>query len=203
MAQAGYEAVAGGVSPAATARSGSGNGLCALLVIDMQVGVMHNCWDAEGVLRRTARLTERARAAAAPVIWIQDEDDFRRGSAEWQVAPPLAPSPDEDRIFKTRRDAFLLPDLSRVLAGHGVRRLVVAGAQSDLCVRTTAQRAAAEGYDVTLAGDCHTTTDVEHGGVGIAARQIIAHTNYCFAGLRYPGQHFDVVAHDLVRFTPA
>jgi nicotinamidase-related amidase len=182
--------------------AGSGPGRSALLVIDLQVGVMRDCWDAEGVLRRTSLLVERARAADVPVIWVQDEDDFPRGSAEWQVAPPLLPSPDETRIFKTRRDAFLAPELPDVLADLGVRRLVVAGAQSDICVRTTTQRAAVEGYDVTLAGDCHTTTDADYDGVTIEARQIVAHTNYYFAGLRYPGQRFDVAAHDLVPFPP-
>lgn len=183
--------------------SAAAAGGTALLVIDMQVGVMRDCWDAAGVLRRTARLADRARAAGAPVIWVQDEDDFPRGSPDWQIAPPLSPAPGETRIDKTRRDAFLGPELPAVLAGLGTRRLVVAGAQSDICIRTTTQRAAIEGYDVTLAGDCHTTTDVDHDGVTIGARQIVAHTNYYFAGLRYPGQRFDVARHDAVAFPAA
>jgi nicotinamidase-related amidase len=90
-----------------------------------------------------------------------------------------------------------------VLAGLGATRLVVAGAQSDYCIRTTTQAAAARGFDVTLVGDAHTTTDAQHDGVTISGEQIIAHTSMYFAGLRYPGQRFAVETHDLVPFADA
>lgn len=85
-----------------------------------------------------------------------------------------------------------------MLDGYGATRLVVAGAQSDFCVRTTTQRAAAEGYDVTLVRDAHTTVDTIADGVRITGEQIVAHTNMYFAGLRYPGQEFAVARHDEV-----
>ncbi|WP_238009991.1 isochorismatase family protein [Dactylosporangium sp. AC04546] len=84
------------------------------------------------------------------------------------------------------------------LAGLGVRRLVVAGAQSDFCVRATMQRAAADGFDVTLVSDCHTTSDASFDGVAIGARQIVAHTNLYMSTLRYPAQAFAAVPHDQV-----
>ncbi|MFG6475031.1 isochorismatase family protein [Microbacterium sp. P06] len=76
--------------------------------------------------------------------------------------------------------------------------LVVAGAQSDYCIRTTTQAAAARGYDVTLVSDAHTTTDAEHDGVALTGEQIVAHTNMYFSGLRYPGQRFATAKHDVV-----
>ena len=66
--------------------------------------------------------------------------------------------------------ALLLDD---VLAAAGVDRLVIAGAQSDFCVRTTTHRAAVDGYDVTLVSDCHTTTDQDTGGQHLSAAQIV------------------------------
>ena len=42
----------------------------ALLVIDLQVGVLEGCFDVDGVVARTCALVERARAAGAPVIWV-------------------------------------------------------------------------------------------------------------------------------------
>ncbi|MFP3463948.1 isochorismatase family protein [Leifsonia sp. SIMBA_070] len=71
---------------------------------------------------------------------------------------------------------------------------MVTGAQSDYCVRTTAQSAAVRGYDVVLVSDAHTTTDTEWEGVAISGEQIVAHTNRYFDGLRYPGQLFGVEA---------
>jgi nicotinamidase-related amidase len=166
------------------------NGTTAVIVIDMQVGVLDGCHDAGGVTHRTALLVERARAAGVPVIWVQDHDDFPEGTPEWEL------------MRKTRRDAFVGTELADALAELSVTHLVVAGAQTDYCIRTTTQSAAVRGFDVTLVGDAHTTVDAEHEGVPISARQVIAHTNMYFSGLRYPGLRFGVGRHDQVEFAP-
>lgn len=100
---------------------------------------------------------------------------------------------------KQYRDSFADTNLRAVLDDLGATHLVIAGAQSDFCIRTTTQRAAADGYDVTLVSDAHTTEDSEYGGVKISGRQIVAHTNMYFSGLRYPGQRFELLPHDRVR----
>jgi nicotinamidase-related amidase len=178
------------------------NGTTAVIVIDMQVGVLDGCHDAGGVAHRTALLVERARAAGVPVIWVQDHDDFPEGTPEWELAAPLRRRQDEPLMRKTRRDAFVGTELADALAELSVTHLVVAGAQTDYCIRTTTQSAAVRGFDVTLVGDAHTTVDAEHEGVPISARQVIAHTNMYFSGLRYPGLRFGVGRHDQVEFTP-
>ncbi len=172
---------------------------CALLVIDMQVGVMSGCVDADGTVARANAAVDRARSAGVPVIWIQDEQDFPRHSPEWELVPPLAPEPGETRIFKAYRDAFADTELTDVLAAAGATRLLLAGAQSDFCVRTAGQSAAARGYDVTLIADAHTTWDAELDGATIPAAAIVAQTNRYFAGLRYPGQTFTVEPHHTVQ----
>jgi nicotinamidase-related amidase len=86
----------------------------ALLVIDMQVGVMAGCIDAEGTVARAQAMVERARAAGVPVVWVQDEQDFPRHSPDWELAPPLAARPGETRIFKAYRDAFAGTELTEV-----------------------------------------------------------------------------------------
>ena len=164
-----------------------------LLVIDLQKGVLPGCADAEGVVERTAALVDRARAAGTPVVWVQQEDeDLPWESAPWQLADGLVPAKGERLVRKEYRDAFAGTDLDELLESLDATRLVVAGAQSDYCIRTTTQSAAVRGYDVVLVGDAHTTTDTEWEGVTIAAEQIVAHTNRYFAGLRYPGQEFAV-----------
>ncbi|WP_285113652.1 cysteine hydrolase family protein [Leifsonia sp. fls2-241-R2A-40a] len=166
----------------------------ALLVIDLQNGVLPGCFDAEGVLARTIALVDRARSAGTPVVWVQHEEDgMEEGSDAWQLVDGLVPADGEPRIHKHYRDAFADTELDEVLERLDVGRLVVAGAQSDYCVRTTAQSAAVRGFDVTLVSDAHTTTDTEWDGVEVTGRQIVAHTNRYFDGLRYPGQLFAAV----------
>ncbi|RUQ05958.1 cysteine hydrolase family protein [Curtobacterium sp. HSID17257] len=174
----------------------------AILVIDLQRGVVRDCFDADGVLARTARLVDRARASGVPVVWVQDHGDFAEGSPDWELAAPLERRPEEPLVQKEYRDAFADTDLLEVLERSGVQHLVVAGAQSDHCIRTTTQAAAVHGFDVTLVSDAHTTTDAEHGGVHISAEQIVAHTNMYFGGLRYPGRHFAAERHDRIDFAP-
>ena len=165
-----------------------------LLVIDLQKGVLPGCFDADGVVARTAALVDRAREAGTPVVWVQHEEpEMPYHSDDWHLVDELVPASGEPRVRKEYRDAFAETDLDEVLEGLDATRLVVAGAQSDYCIRTTTQSAAVRGYDVTLVGDAHTTVDTEWDGVAVSGRQIVAHTNRYFAGLRYPDQSFAVV----------
>ncbi len=170
----------------------------AVLIIDLQVGVLVGCADAEGVLARTAALVQRARAQGVPVVWVQDHGDFPVGTPDWELAPPLRRSGGEPLVTKSYRDSFAGTELDKILQDLGVTRLVVAGAQSDYCIRTTTQGAAVRGFDVTLVSDAHTTTDAEWDGVTISAAQIVAHTNMYFAGLSYPGNTYGIARHDQV-----
>ncbi|MBT1636314.1 isochorismatase family protein [Clavibacter michiganensis] len=171
----------------------------ALLVIDLQVGVLPGCLDADGVVARTAALVERARGEGVPVVWIQDHHGFAEGDPDWALVPPLARAPGETLVGKAHRDSFAGTDLADVLAALSTTRIVVAGAQTDYCVRTTLQSAAARGFDVTLVGDAHTTADALHEGIAIGAAQIVAHTNLYFATFRHPHITSTVEAHDAVR----
>lgn len=172
-----------------------------LLVIDLQVGVLEGCWAAADVLRRTVALVRRARVAEVPVVWVQHEEPgLERGTPPWELPVELVPDAGEARVFKSYRDAFAgETGLGALLDGLGADRLLIVGAQSDYCVRTAAQTAAARGYSVTLVGDCHTTRDADWDGVGISAEQIVAHTNLYFAGLRYPDVEVGVERSDRVR----
>jgi len=172
-----------------------------LLVVDLQVGVLPGCVDAAGVVARTAALVARSRAAGVPVVWVQDHGYFGVGTPGWELAPPLRRRPDEPVVGKEYRDAFAATDLAAVLRDLGATHLVVAGAKSDYCVRTTTQAAAARGFDVTLVSDAHTTTDARYDGVTITGAQIVAHTTMHVRGLRYPGRRTAVATHDAVPLT--
>jgi nicotinamidase-related amidase len=170
-----------------------------VLVIDLQVDVVRGCFDADGVVARSLALVERARSTGVPVVWVQHhEPGLERGTPGWALADGLTPQPGEALVHKAYRDSFADTDLRDVLDSLGATRLVVVGAQSDFCVRTTTQRAAALGYDVTLVSDGHTTRDTEWDGVRITGEQIAAHTNMYFSGLRYPDSTFGIARHDEV-----
>lgn len=169
-----------------------------VLAIDLQAGVTPGCFDEHGVLSRAAVLVDRARASGIPVVWVH-HDPVGVGTPEWELAAPLQRAEGEPLVRKSYRDSFADTTLRATLDELGATRLVITGAQSDFCVRTTTQRAAAEGYDVTLVSDAHTTVDTEWDGVVISGEQIVAHTNMYFSGLRYPGQEFAVETHDRVR----
>lgn len=171
----------------------------ALLVIDLQAGVLEGCFDVEGVVARAGTLVARARREGVPVVWVQHEEtEMPHGSAGWRLMPGLVPTPGEATIRKTYCDAFVDTPLRGVLDGLGAKRLVLAGAQSDYCIRATAQRAVTEGYSIALVSDVHTTADAAFGGVAISGEQIVAHLNRSVGGLACPGVAVELATHDAV-----
>ena len=133
----------------------------ALLVIDVQNGVVGGAHDRDTVVANVATLVDKARAADVDVVWVQhNDDDLPRDSEEWQYVPELVPDDAEPVVHKQYGDSFEDTDLESVLAERGVGRLVVAGAQTDECIRSTLHGAIARGYDATLVGDAHTTEDL-------------------------------------------
>jgi nicotinamidase-related amidase len=174
----------------------------ALLVIDTQNGVLAETHDRDPVVANIARLVDAARAAEVPVVWVQHADDnLLAGSDAWQIVPELAPDPAEPVVHKNYPDSFEDTELESVLAGHGVSRVLVAGAQTDECIRATLHGATVRGYDVTLVSDAHTTEDHSPWGAPPPA-QVIAHTNLYWTYHRAPGRTADTVATDAVTFVP-
>jgi nicotinamidase-related amidase len=172
----------------------------ALLVIDVQNGVMAGAHERDGVIANINRLVDRARAEDVPVIWVQDHAELPRDSEGWQYVPELELRDTEPLVHKQYGDSFEDTDLEDRLAERGVGRLVVAGAQTDACVRSTLHGAFTRGYDATLVGDAHTTEDLSPYGAPPPA-QVIAHTNLYWSWQSAPGRRGDVVATDDVRFT--
>lgn len=171
----------------AMVRSGSRS---VLLVVDMQVGVLREAWDAPRIIKNASRAIERARAQAVPVIWVQHTDkDLAAGSPAWQWVPELVPATEERQIQKRYNSAFEQTDLERELAHLGATRLVLAGAATNWCIRATAYGALERGYDLTLVQDAHTTEALVLGdGVRIEAEHIIQELNVAMTWLSYPGR---------------
>ncbi len=160
----------------------------ALLVIDVQNGVVAGNHARDDVVANVASLVDKARGASVPVVWVQHADaGLATGSDEWQLVPELKPDEAEPLVHKNYGDSFEDTTLEAVLAGLGVGRLVVAGAQTDMCIRSTLHGALARGYDATLVSDAHTTEDQSEWGAP-PPEQVIAHTNLYWSNQTAPGR---------------
>src|SRR5881394_435729 len=110
----------------------------ALLVIDVQQGVVDGNHQRDEVVANVGGLVEKARRERVPVVWVQHSDArLARGSDDWRIVPELTPRDAEPLVEKHYGDAFEETTLEAVLSGLEVGRLVVVGAQTDACVRST------------------------------------------------------------------
>jgi nicotinamidase-related amidase len=174
----------------------------ALLVIDVQNGVVGDAYDRDTVVANVRTLVDKARAAGVAVVWIQHcSDDLPRGSERWEYVPELVRRESEPLVHKAYGDSFEETDLETVLAACGVGRLFVAGAQTDACIRSTLHGAIARGYDATLVGDAHTTEDLSEYGAP-PPDKVIAHTNLYWEYHTAPGRTAGTVSTSDVSFTP-
>lgn len=160
----------------------------ALLVIDVQNGVVDGNYERDLVVANVASLVEKARREQVPVVWVQHHDQgLVRGSEEWRIVPELKPDDAEPLVEKSYGDSFEDTTLETVLAGLGVGRLIVSGAQTDVCIRSTLHGAFARGYDATLVSDAHTTEDLTQWGAP-SPEAVIAHTNLYWDNQTAPGR---------------
>jgi len=171
----------------ATIRTGNES---VLLVVDFQVGVVAKVWDAPRVGANIALAVERARTQGTPVVWVQHEDDdLVHGSAGWQFAPVLVPAAGETRIYKKYNSAFEETPLEAELARLGATRIVLAGAMTNWCIRSTAYAALERGYDLTLLKDAHTTSDLDmRNGTVRPAQGIVDDLSVAMNWVDYPGR---------------
>lgn len=173
----------------------------ALVVVDVQHGVVGGAVHRDRVVANIATLVDRARATGVPVVWVQHADDeLEQGTDAWQIVPELVPTDDEPLVHKRYGDSFEGTDLEDHLAALGVGRLVVTGAQTDACIRSTLHGALVRGYDTTLVEDAHTTEDLSEWGAP-PPDLVIAHTNMYWSHQRAPGRTAGTVATADVDFT--
>jgi len=160
----------------------------ALLVIDVQNGVVAGAHQRDEVVANVGSLVEKARRERVPVVWVQHSDaGLARGSDEWRIVPELTPAKTEPLIEKNYGDSFEDTNLEAVLSDLGIGRLVVVGAQTDACIRSTLHGAFVRGYDATLVADAHTTEDQSAWGAP-PPDKVIAHTNLYWKYQTAPGR---------------
>jgi nicotinamidase-related amidase len=160
----------------------------ALLIIDVQNGVVADAYERDAVVAHIGALVEMARDQDIPIVWVQhSEEGFEEGSEGWEYVPELVRREQEPLVNKAFADSFEATDLEEVLARAGVGHLVVTGAETDACIRSTIHGAFVRGYDVTLVGDAHTTEDHSQWGAP-PPDMVIAHTNLYWRHQAAPGR---------------
>jgi nicotinamidase-related amidase len=171
----------------ATVREGN---KAALIVVDVQVGVVSGAWDAHRIIGNVAHAVDRARNQGVPVIWVQHSDkDLVHGSPEWQWVPELMPREGEPLIHKHFESSFEQTALEGELAKVGATHIALAGASTNWCIRATAYAALERGYDLTLISNAHTTRTMElDGGAKVEAASLVTDLNVVMTWLGYPGR---------------
>lgn len=172
----------------------------ALLVVDVQNGVVGEAHERDAVVAAIGGLVGRARQEGVPVVWVQHSDGaMAPGSEAWRIVPELIPADTEPLVAKTYGDSFEDTTLETVLSGLKVGRLVVAGAETDACIRSTLHGALTRGYDAVLVSDAHTTSDMTEWGAP-PPEQVIAHTNLYWTHQTAPGRTAGTVEAGKVTF---
>ncbi len=138
----------------------------ALLVIDVQEGMFvpeYPVFQGEVLLDKIEGLITKARANQIPVIYIQHNEEpgeqLVPHSKAWKIHSRIAPQESDTIVQKHVQDGFHETDLQTSLEALGIRKLVVTGIQTDMCVNATSKRASQLGYEVTVVEDAHTTYD--------------------------------------------
>ena len=172
----------------------------ALLVVDVQNGIVEGAHERDAVVANVGSLVEKARRERVPVVWVQHSDEqLARGTDNWRIVPELTPGDSEPLVEKNYADSFEDTTLETVLSDLEVGRLVVVGAQTDECIRSTIHGAFVRGYDAPLVSDAHTTEDQTAWGAP-PPEEVIAHTNLYWTYHKAPGRTAGTVKTEDVDF---
>ncbi|MDM5317451.1 cysteine hydrolase family protein [Fictibacillus sp. b24] len=166
----------------------------ALIVIDAQKDLIDGNEKEKEVFNKGSLLSnintviDKAEEADASIIFIRDLDVAEGNGAGFEVHPDIA-VPEHAEIFnKKATSSFYGTPLLEYLNKKEIRHLVVMGCKTEHCIDTAVRMATVSGFDVTLVGDGHSTTDSEV----LTAEQIISHHNKILHG-HYNVDHFSAV----------
>jgi len=143
----------------------------ALIVIDVQRAFVIGADAVPGhqaLMGAVGVLLERARAAGAPVIFLQNDGPEgapdQPGTDGWALA--LDVRPGGIVLRKEKDDGFDGTALETLLRERSVEAIALCGVLSEMCVAATARAALDRGFTVLLPHDAHATYDVPPGPGG-------------------------------------
>ena len=173
----------------------SGHRTSALLVIDVQNANTAGAWQRGEVIDRIRRLIDRAKAAGAPVLWVQHEEGepFTPGSDGWQIVEEVRPAEGETVLAKHYLDSFADTTLRKELTRRRRAPRDLRRRHRRLHPRHVGP-GAGRGVRHTLVADAHTTDEgpwdlplPDGRTVSVGAEVMVAYTNFFVADTVYPG----------------
>ncbi|MFJ7936328.1 cysteine hydrolase family protein [Sporosarcina sp. NPDC096371] len=166
----------------------------ALLIIDAQQELMDGNDKEKSVFNKTTLLdninsaVKKALVSDSLVIFIRDKDVAEGSGVGFDIHQKID-IPQDAKIFdKEATNSFYGTPLLDFLQENMVEHLVVMGCKTEHCIDTAVRTATVNGFDVTLVGDGHSTTDSQ----SLTAEKIIAHHNEILHG-HYNVDNFSVV----------
>jgi nicotinamidase-related amidase len=154
----------------------------ALLVMDVQVGIVARLGDPEELLDRVAEAVDAARSAGVPVIYVRvafrpgypeipasnrtfsalaATGAFDESAPQTQIHPRVAPRPGEVVVMKRRTSAFAGSDLAEVLRAGRIDTLVLTGIATSGVVLSTLRQAADLDFGLVVLSDAVADADPE------------------------------------------
>jgi nicotinamidase-related amidase len=155
----------------------------ALLIMDMQAGIVPMLPNSAPVLENVAKAIVGARAKNIQVIYVvvgfrngapevteRSSKGFAAGKARFATAnmddfmkvhPNLAPADGELIVIKRRVSAFTGSDLETILRSFGIQHMVLTGIATSGVVLSTLREAADKDYQLTVLADACADGDEE------------------------------------------
>jgi nicotinamidase-related amidase len=154
----------------------------ALLVIDVQndyfPGGKFELEGADAAAAKVRAAQDHFRRAGLPVIHVRHESlkpqagFFLPGTPGADIHPLVRPLTGEAVVLKHFPNSFRETTLKAELDARGIKRLVVAGMMTLMCVDATVRAAADSGYEVVVLGDACAARALAYGEATISAAQV-------------------------------
>lgn len=155
----------------------------ALILVDIQNDYFEGgAWPVAHMQRaaeQAARLLAHARATGDLVVHIRHEGRpqspfFRPGTQGAEIYPLVAPRDGETVVVKHRPNSFQDTGLHELLQNAEVQRVILCGAQSQMCIDATTRAAVDLGYETVVAEDACAAKEARFGEVEVPAELVHA-----------------------------
>ncbi|MBY0095663.1 isochorismatase family protein [Mesobacillus maritimus] len=175
-----------------------------LLIIDAQQDLIEGSPVEEAVFKKEHlistinKVIEKASKCNVSVVFVRDLDVAEGRGKGFQVHENIHVPKDAKSFDKSATNSFHGTGLLDHLRSQAIQHVVIMGCVTQHCIDTAVRTATVKGFDVTLVGDGHSTTDSKV----LSAEQIINHHNETLHG-HYNVDHFSMVRNsDEDLFTP-
>jgi nicotinamidase-related amidase len=165
-----------------------------LLIIDAQQALMDGNQEESAVFNKVQVISninlviDKAKKLDILIVFIRDLDVAGGQGEGFQVHKEINVPTEAVVLDKAATNSFHGTGLLNHLQSQEIEHIVVMGCATQHCIDSAVRTATISGFDVTLVGDGHSTTDSDV----LSAEQIIMHHNSTLHG-HYNVEHFSVV----------